>query len=153
MQRFCEVFELRCTPEQINHKGSPSRTKLDQINLIWSPHLFPEAHGPNTNHLPKHLANFWRGDKITFCSKHISIYVEPGLWVRKDFLHILSNRNRTSTKLDNAFEMFNEFRIRTGSMRMLRRIAKARAINGDGGSGVGILRACIVWHLFDDIPS
>lgn len=43
------------------------------------------------NYLSKHLAYFRRGNKITFCAKHIAINIESCLWVSQDFLHIFGN--------------------------------------------------------------
>jgi hypothetical protein len=38
---------------------------------------------------------------------------------------------RSDGYLDNSFEMFDEFRIRSGVVRMLRGIVKGRAVDGD----------------------
>lgn len=43
------------------------------------------------DYLSKHLAYFRRGNKITFCAKHIAINIESCLWVSQDFLHIFGN--------------------------------------------------------------
>jgi hypothetical protein len=38
---------------------------------------------------------------------------------------------RNDGYLDNSFEVFDEFRIRSGVVRMLRGIVKGRAVDGD----------------------
>lgn len=53
------------------------------------------------NYLPKHLANFRRCYEITFCSKNISINVEPSFRVCQNFFHILCHCNWATTELEN----------------------------------------------------
>ena len=61
-------------------------------------------------YLPKHLAYFRGGYKITLCSKHIPINVETSLRIRQNFLHVLSNRNwptKRSKILGSSWEVEN----------------------------------------------
>lgn len=53
------------------------------------------------NYLPKHLAYFRWGYKITFCSKHVTIDIEPSFWICQNFLHILCNWDWPTTELEN----------------------------------------------------